>query len=284
MKVERNKSIRNLNTMRIEAFFDYYALPDSIDELKEVVKFAKEKKLKIFFLGNGSNILFSKDFYQDSILIDLKGLNKVKLTEDFLYLECGVTGAKLMNFCIKKGFSGFEFLAGIPGTVGGFVRMNAGSFNQAISDILEKVKFLNLKRMDIFEINKDNLTIKYRNMEVPDNCIIIGGYFKYRVGDRVRIINEIKEKLKIRKLKQPRGYSAGSIFKNGNNYFAGKLIEDAGLKGKRVGDAVISNKHANFIINMGNARGRDVLTLIEIAEETVKNKFGVKLEREVIVV
>jgi UDP-N-acetylmuramate dehydrogenase len=283
MKIVKNKNIRNLNTLKVESIFEYYVKPDTIAELKDAILFAKKNRFTTYFIGNGSNTLFSKEFYRKNLLIDLKGFDKLILENDYLYCECGVLGMRLINFCIKNSISGFEFLAGIPGTVGGFIKMNAGSFSTTISDILEKVDILDLNKMNILELNKSQLNFEYRKLTGIDDKLILGGYFKYSHNSIEKIKSEIKRKIKLRREKQPKGFSCGSVFKNSKSYYAGKLIEDAGLKGKNIGDAAVSEKHANFIINRGKAKGRDVLKLIETIENEVKHRFNINLEREVIV-
>ncbi len=283
MKIVKNKSIKQLNTMKVDSIFEFYSIPKSLNELREVLIFAKENNLEMYILGNGSNTLFSKKNYKNSILIDLKGINKIYLENNYLYCEAGVLGRKLINFCIKKNIGGFEFLTGIPGSVGGFLKMNAGSFGKNISDIVDKIKILKIDTLECVDIDKNQVEFEYRAMKIGNNIIILGAWFNIFYLNGKKIKSEIKKNIKIRREKQPRGFSFGSVFKNGKDYYAGKLIEKAGLKGITFGDAEVSEKHANFIINRGNATGEDILNLIEKVETEVFDKFNIQLKREVVV-
>ncbi len=282
--IKENINMKNMNTLKIETIAKYYSEPENIERLKDCINFAKENGLEIFILGNGSNIIFSKDYYEDTLFINMKNFKKIERIENKIVVEAGVKSGDLINFCIKNEISGFEFLAGIPGRIGGMIKMNAGAFGREISELLDELKIFDINSYEIEWIKKESIEFKYRELIGLDKKIIIAGKFRVSYSSKKIIKNKVKEFLKIRKKKQPSGFSAGSIFKNPENNFAGKLIEECNLKGFSFNDAFISEKHANFIINKGNAKGKDILKLIEIAKNKVKNKFGIDLEEEVKIV
>ena len=277
------KNLENHNSMKLKAVSEYYVKIDKEKDLEDVFKFINDKKLNFHIIGKGSNILFSKDFYKDTLVIDLKGLSKIKLDKEVI-CEAGVSGKDFLNFCIKNEIEGFEFLAGIPGTVGGFVRMNAGAFGCEISEFVKSIKIFDINERKTNNLTKNDLNFSYRNLKNIKNKIILSINFQIRKGSKKAIKERINNFMQIRKNKQPQGFNFGSVFKNGKDYYAGKLIEDCGLKGFNIGDAVISEKHANFIVNKGNAKGIDVLKLIETVEKKVKDKFGITLKKEVVVI
>ena len=282
--IRENVNMRRFNTFRLESVVKYYAKPENVESLIETLKFAHENNLNLFILGNGSNIIFAEDFYDNLLVIDMKGFSKIELENNELISQAGVKTNNLINFCIVNGISNFEFLAGIPGTVGGMIKMNAGAFGREISDFLIDIEVLDMVNYNILKIKKDDLKFEYRHTSNLDGKIILKARFNFKRDDPERIKKRVKEYLNKRLKNQPKGASAGSIFKNPENNFAGKLIEDAGLKGCKINDAVISKKHANFIINEGNAKGKDVLNLIKLIKEKVKRKFNIQLQEEVEIV
>jgi len=282
--IKENMSMKDLNTFKLETKVKFYAKPNNLGELKNIIKFAKNKNLKIFILGNGSNIIFRKIFYNDLLIIDMKNFNKIHIHEKKLIAQSGVKSSMLLNYCIKNEISGFEFLAGIPGTIGGMIKMNAGAFGNSISEILEEMIVLNIENLNEEILNKQNLDFKYRKVLGLENRIIIKAIFSFKKDERENIKKKIKDFILSRKQRQPSGFSAGSIFKNPENKFAGKLIEECGLKGFTINDAYVSNKHANFIINKGNAKGEDVLKIINVIKKKVLEQTGIELEEEVIIV
>lgn len=246
----------------------WFCSPKNSDELKEALQFAKKHKLKIFIIGAGSNVLFSD-----------KGYNGLVIK---LAFGAGQSLSYLVNSLSKQGYDGLECLAGIPGSVGGAVYMNAGQAGVTIGDLVSKVWTMDFNGKEkVF--SKVQCKFGYRKSVFQKLKLIITRVeLKLQKGDvaeiRKKISNAIKEKI----FKQPYDLpSAGSIFKNPKGHFAWKLIEDAGLKEKRIGDAMISEKHANFIVNMGKAKAADVLALIKIIQTTVKKKFKVKLLPEI---
>jgi len=282
--IKKNVNLKDFCTMKINALTKYLAIPETLTDLTNIIEFSIKNNLKIFILGNGSNVIFSKLTYNDTIFISLKNFNKIELRNNILICESGVLSSKLLNFCIKNNIGGFEFLAGIPGTLGGILKMNAGAFGKEIEQLVLEIECFDLKKFTQIILNKKQLKFEYRKLELPNNYIITKAKLRIQNKEKEIIKNEIKKILKKRKLKQPSEPSAGSIFKNSKQYIAGKIIDECGLKGFKIGNAKISEKHANFIINTGNATGPEVYNLIKYIEDKVEKEKQVKLEKEVIIV
>lgn len=275
MKIEKNKSLKELTTWKVGGPADFFINAKTENDLKEAILFAKKQDIPFEVIGNGSNILVKDAGYKGLIIknsysqIKLIGKNKIECSS-------GTQLSQLIKFAKDNGLYGIEFLWGIPGTVGGAIIGNAGMNNQGISKILTKIKAIN-KAGDIINIKRDDIKFSYRNSSLKKNkLLIISAEFKLSIKN-----NRNTENLPEKRLKQPKGFSAGSVFKNPKKIAAGKLIEEAGLKGKKIGGAQISEMHGNFILNINNARSEDILKLIKLIQEKVLNKFGVQLKREV---
>jgi UDP-N-acetylmuramate dehydrogenase len=281
MIIERDRSLKMLNTMRIDSKVDYYIKLNDFKEIFKAVHLAKKHSLRILFLGNGSNILFAKNRYKNMAIIDLKGLNRITETDDKISVEAGVSIGKFLNFCIKNSIKDYEFLSGIPGSIGGAVFMNAGAFGQEIGEFVINLEIYDSDEDKIYTLHKKDLSFSYRSLENFNNKVILKVNLRKNKGDKKEIKDKIQYFLLKRREKQPKGFSLGSVYKNGKDFFAGALIEKAKLKGENIGDAYVSEKHANFIINRGSATGDDVLKLMHKIEKNVFDKFSVKLIREV---
>lgn len=278
MKILKNKILKKYTTFRIGGKADFFAEPESIDEIIKAVQFAKEKKIPFVVMGNGSNILVNDKGYR-GLVIKMKN-EKLKIKNDLMVCEAGVPLSRIINEALKHKLSGTEFLAGIPGTLGGAIVGNAGTSNKRISDILESVKLLK-SNGKIIETKKDYFKFGYRESKIKKNGdIILEAILKLKKNDKKIIQKNITKIIKKRE-KQPYGYSAGSVFKNPEKYKAAELIEKAGLKDRKKGDAQISKEHANFIINLEKATSSDVKYLINEVRKEVLNKFSVQLEREI---
>jgi len=203
----------------------------------------------------------------------------MRIENDLVIVESGVTIARFVDFCVQRGFQGVEMLPGIPGTVGGAIMMNAGSYGGEISDYLTEVSVLRGDK--VVSVPRAEGRFAYRRSGFGDD-VILGASFRLPVGDKAEIMRKRRELLMKRNRAQPVNFpNSGSMFKNPPDNFAAKLIEDAGLKGTRRGEAQISERHANFIVNLGGATAEDVLELIELARRTVHEKFSINLELEV---
>jgi len=280
MKLKKNELLLKRTTFKVGGPAKYYCEPKSIEEIKKALLFAKAKKLKTFFLGNGSNLLISDKGFNGMVI--KPRMSRAVVSGESAAVESGVTIAKLVNLLAEKGLTGLEFMTGIPGSVGGSVAMNAGQGIRASGDQVIRVRALD--RMGREKIlTKKQCAFGYRkSIFQKGNLIITKVEFKLKKGNPKEIKETIKKLWRDRLIKQPYDLpSAGSVFKNPKGKFAGRLIEEAGCKGMRVGDAQVSEKHANFIVNLGRARASEVIRLMKKVQQKVKGKFGIKLEPEV---
>ena len=274
-------------SFRIGGTADYFIKITSINELKDILKIAKKFDVPVFIAGNGTNLLVKDGGIRGFVLkLELKDFSIKRNNDEIIVtVESGLTLAALANISIKEEITGFEFLAGIPGTIGGAVRMNAGAYGSEIKDVLVKTKYMTydgkIKTLDL----KDH-EFEYRNSIFSKlDGIIIETTLVGHSGKKEKIENKIKELNEARKEKQPLEYpSAGSTFKRMEGYIASKLIDECGLKGYSIGDAEVSTKHAGFIINKGNASADDVLSLINYVKKKVKSEYDVNIEMEILVI
>ena len=281
-RVQTNFPLKQLTTFRIGGPAAYVVTPSSLDELKKVLLLCRENGLKTLILGNGSNILASDEGFQGVVIHLDAEFCKVRIQTCIVEAECGISLSALAKRVAEKGLSGLEFASGIPGSLGGAVYMNAGAYGSEMKDILLEVTILdalgNVRRLD-----KAELQMGYRT-----------SIFQYKSWTLLSVILQLEEstpeKVKAtmqdldrqRNAKQPRDRpSAGSIFKRPEGHYAGTLIEQAGLKGYQIGGAMVSPKHAGFIVNTGEATCQDVINLIRHIQAVVKEKSGVQLEPEV---
>lgn len=278
-KILLNEPLAKYSTFKIGGPADIYIEPRNVDELLNLLRYLKEKEIDFVILGNGSNVLISDEGFRGAVINLESGLNFIKVEAEFVVVGAGVKLARFVDFCIENGFRGVEMLAGIPGTLGGAIIMNAGAYSGEISDYLVDVDVI--RDFNLVRLKKDECGFGYRTSKLA-NDVVVQARFKFPPGD-IEEMKKIRREILIkRNLSQPVNFpNAGSIFKNPPGDYAGRLIEHAGLKGVQIGDAQISEKHANFIINKGNAKAKDVLELINLAQSKVYEKFGVKLELEI---
>lgn len=255
----------------------------SCEELKKTVIFCKENNIKTLIIGNGSNLLIRDKGFDGAVIHLGRDFDDIKLTEDGV-VEClaGTSLVKLCRFALENSLTGLEFAYGIPGTVGGGAYMNAGAYGGELKDVMSRCDHMD-KEGNTGSFEKDELKLSYRSSAYKDSELIITkAYFKLEKGDKDKIKEAMDDVMQRRKDKQPLEYpSAGSTFKRPEGYFAGKLIEDCGLKGVSVGGAMVSEKHSGFIINYDNATSSDILRLIGLVQDTVLANTGVFLETEV---
>lgn len=260
----------------------YLVRPKSIGEIVFTVSCCKEHNINYFIMGKGSNLIVSDDGY-DGVIIKLgEYFNEVLVEEDTLWAQSGALMSIVAAKALQNTLGGLEFASGIPGTVGGAVTMNAGAYGGEMSQITESVKVMDEKG-SILQLNRKELDFGYRQSIFQKSpYLILEVEMKLDKGSYEDIRNTMKEMTEKRMQKQPLNFpSAGSVFKRPEGHFAGKLIEDAGLKGLSVGGARVSPLHAGFIINEGNATAQDIINLIAIVKNTVYEKFGVMLQQEV---
>jgi len=263
-----------------------YALviPDSPEEISAVITWCKEAGKKFWILGNGTNVI-APDAGYDGVIIKIGDtFNKIFAEGTTVKAQAGALMTALSNLACERGLTGLEFAGGIPGSVGGGVVMNAGAYGGELKSVITKITAL--KDGKIVEIPGEDCGFGYRNsIFQTGEYIILEAEFKLDEGKKEEIRAEIDEFNRRRREKQPLNYpSAGSTFRRPEGYFAGKLIEDSGLKGMTIGGAAVSELHAGFVINKGGATASDILSLIELIKNTVFDKFGVKLETEVRVI
>lgn len=278
--IKENVSLKTLTTLKVGGISKYVFYPKNVTSLKKALTLFKETNINYKIFGNGSNIIPSDKIY-DGVIIKLSSLNNLKINDEVIEVEAGYSLMKLAKEVIKLGLSGLEWANGIPGTIGGAVYMNAGAYKQDMSFVLEKITVLD-ENMNIVTLNKDELDFSYRHSRLmEENLICLSATLKLEKKD-ISLIEEVVNKRKEKRMEtQPLEYpSAGSVFRNPFNDFAGRLVEECNLKGKQIGGAMISLKHANFIINKDNATGKDVLDLINLAKKEVKEKFNIELKQE----
>ena len=277
-----NEPMSKHTTFHIGGAADYFL--EITDEacLMKVIKVCKEKELSVFVLGNGSNLLVGDGGIRGVVLHFKKHFCGIKIELNKVYAQCGVMLSKLAKSAEENSLSGFEAISGIPGTLGGALYMNAGAYEVEVCRCLKKIRYLD-EDLTIKEAEKENCGFEYRkSMFTNTNKIILSAEFELEFGEQEEIKRKVAEYTQKRTSKQPlEKFSAGSTFKRPKGYFAGALIEGAGLKGLCVGDAEVSKKHAGFVVNNKNATAEEVLKLLELVEEKVFEKYGVKLEPEV---
>ena len=280
MKIIQNEPMKNHTTFKIGGFADEFCEAASIQDVFSALEYAKEKNLPIFVMGNGSNLLVSDKGIRGLVLKLSDKFSKCEIIGDIIRAESGILLSSLSKTAQKNSLTGMEFAAGIPGTLGGAIYMNAGAYGGEMKDIVKSVTYLKYGEIKKIE---SGFGFGYRKSVFADsNAIILEAELKLEKGNSDEIWAKMEELKKRRVEKQPLSMaSAGSTFKRPEGYFAGKLIEDAGLKGYAVGGAAVSEKHSGFVVNKGNAKAEDVISLIRYIQKTVKEKFGVELETEV---
>lgn len=281
MKILCNVDLKTLNTYRLGEKVSRVFYPESVKDIKTAINMSKKLNLKYKILGNGSNILFKEENFVGSIIC-LKEMNKIKfLKNNLIFVESGAMLSNLVSFMLDNSLTGLEWACGIPATVGGATFNNAGCFDDCFFNHITKVEYLDehLKLKNLIPCDK-NFAYRYSCFKNTTK-IITGVEIKTSKGCKEEIKNKMQEIVFKRTSLQPKGFCAGSVFKNPNNISAGKLIDDCGLKNLQMGDAIVSSKHANFIMNLGNAKCEDVLKLIEIVKTIVYNKYGINLECEI---
>ncbi|MDO8955899.1 MAG: UDP-N-acetylmuramate dehydrogenase [Deltaproteobacteria bacterium] len=277
------------SSFRVGGRVDYLAFPSDIQDLQEVLRRCNQQGVRYFVLGNGTNLLVRDGGIRGMAISLSRGFLRVEEVgggpgENLILAEAGGPLGKLVEFSSEKGLTGLEFAAGIPGTVGGAIFMNAGAFKEEMKGVLHSVRLMDPEG-NISEKGKNELRFSYRSLEVEKGEVILGAQFSLRPENGQRVKAKVEENIRWRKTKQPWDLpSAGSVFKNPVQGPAGRFVEEAGLKGSRIGDAQVSEQHANFIVNRGKARARDILTLVKIIREKVFKEKGVWLETEIQVV
>lgn len=286
-KVFKNEPMKKHTSFRIGGTADIYVKPDNVDDIQYIVQFAQKNNIPLLIIGNGSNLLVKdngirgivlKPNIQEIVLQEKE--NEVNIT-----LGAGVPLPKISIEMSKKGYTGLEFAAGIPGTIGGAIRMNAGAYGGEIKDVVLSTTYMDLEG-NVKTINNEQHEFEYRkSIFAKYKYIILNTNIKLQKGNIEEIEQKIASNMQSRKEKQPIDMpSAGSTFKRQEGIITAKLIDEAGLKGFSIGDAQVSEKHAGFIVNKGNATAKDILELTNYIQDKVYEKFNVKIELEIEVV
>ena len=281
----KEANLKKYNTYKIDAKCQYLIFPKNREEIIEIIRFLKNNNIKFLVLGNGSNVIFSKEYY-DGVVIKLDRLNKLNINSNIVEVESGYSLIKLATETANMGLSGLQFASGIPGSIGASIAMNAGAYNHSLSELVETVEVLN-PNYELIIMKKEELDFNYRDSFLKRNkdYIVISCRLKLTNGNKTEILEKINTR-RIRRIEtQPLEYpSAGSVFRNPEGMSAGAIIEECNLKGYSIGGAMISKKHANFIINYNNATGKDIIELINVIKKEVLKKYNIELVLEQIII
>jgi len=287
--IKSNEPLSRHTSYAIGGPADILAWPADREDLLLLLQAIKTRKLRYYILGGGTNLLVRDGGFR-GVMIALQRMNTIKIEREYrsiggsfavVYAEAGASLASLLSFAVQQGFTGIEFAAGIPGTVGGAICMNAGTSLGEMGDIVESVALISPDG-ELVTRRAEEMAFGYRTASVPEGHLVLEVRVVLRRDDKEKIKARIKKLLDTRKQRQPWGFpNAGSVFKNPQEESAGMLIESAGLKGKMVGDAQVSEKHANVIVNTGEAKATDILALMGLVKEKVLEVSGVRLEPEI---
>ncbi|MGN0205183.1 MAG: UDP-N-acetylmuramate dehydrogenase [Coprococcus sp.] len=282
----RNEPMADHTTFRIGGPADYFVIPENSEALGKGIALCRSTGIPYFITGNGSNLLVGDGGYRGVIFNICRTMDEVIYEEEnsriIVTAGAGIMLAKLAREISEKGYVGFEYATGIPGTLGGAVTMNAGAYGGEIRDAILWAEVMD-EEGRILRLEKEELKLSYRHsVMMEEKYIVLKAAFCFDRGERDSIMERVGQLARTRREKQPLEYpSAGSTFKRPEGYFAGKLIQDCGLKGYRVGDAMVSEKHSGFVVNAGHATASDVVALIQYVQQTVKERFHVVIEPEI---
>jgi UDP-N-acetylmuramate dehydrogenase len=280
--VEKNVFLKNYTTFRIGGPAKYFYSAKTKKDIIKAILVAKKLNLPFFILTGGSNLLVSDRGFK-GLVIRIEN-RELRIKNHTIYAEAGTPLALVVSKARENNLTGLEWAIGIPGMIGGAIKGNAGAFGKSMADIVKSVEVFDVKTEKVKKLSKKDCKFSYKEsiFKKNPNLIILSVELKLKKGNEKKIKEKLKEYLDYRKKTQPLGFfSAGSIFKNPKGFFVGELGEKCGLKGKKIGQAEISEKHANFIVNLGKAKAKDVIELIKLIKRKVKNKFNIELEEEI---
>lgn len=281
IRILENSDLKKYTSFKLNTVASLIVFPENVDSLIKLLKYLKESNIKYKIIGNGSNLIFINDIY-DGVLIRLDSLNNIDINDTVIKVGAGYSLIKLASVACKSGLTGLEFASGIPGTVGGAVFMNAGAYKSDMGYIVSEIKVLD-SNLEVKTLYNKDLNFHYRSSFLQEHrdYICLEATIVLKHGNKKDIEELMEERKQRRIMTQPLEYpSAGSVFRNPNGDFAGRLIEAVGFKNKHINDAYVSDKHANFIINKGSATGKDIKCLIDEVKKTVKKEFGIELKEE----
>lgn len=281
-KIIYNEEMKKHTTFKIGGPVDAMIIATKEEEIIDAVKFLREKDIDFLIMGNGSNLLIKDGGIRGVVVKIAKEFSNIKINDNSIYCQAGALLSTVSNVALKHSLKNFEFASGIPGTIGGAITMNAGAYGGEMKDVVNKVRVLD-RNNEVKEYTNEEMNFRYRNSRVwEEGLIVLGVELNLEKGDYSSIKEIIDDLTYKRTSKQPLEYpSGGSTFKRPEGYYAGKLIDDAGLRGLRHGGAMVSEKHCGFVINKDNARCEDVMHLISVIQKIVKDKYGVELQREI---
>ena len=277
-----NEQMSRHTTFRIGGPADYFVTPSKEEEIEAVIHVCRQYNVPFYIMGNGSNLLVGDKGYRGAVIQIFKKMYSIEVKENQICAQAGALLSKIAAKALKAGLTGFEFASGIPGTLGGALVMNAGAYGGEMKQVLKSARVLDIQG-NIFTLSAEQMEFGYRtSIFAKKGYIVLNAVIELQSGDKEAIREKMEELRERRVTKQPLEYgSAGSTFKRPEGYFAGKLIEDAGLRGFRIGDAQVSEKHCGFVINRGNATAAEVIELMEQVVSRVEKNSGVHLEPEV---
>lgn len=283
--IKLNEPMKNHTSFKVGGPADIFITPHDETEIRDVLKLCRENEYPVFVMGNGTNLVVRDGGIRGVVLKIFDGLNKISVEGNIITAQAGTLLSCLSKTALKYSLKGLEFACGIPGTVGGAIAMNAGAYNGEIKDVIYSADVID-DNFEIRTLSREELNMGYRTSLVSaKGYITVKARFSLVPGEYDEIKDRMDTLTRRRKEKQPLHMpSAGSTFKRPEGSFAPKLIEEAGLKGRRVGDAMVSQMHSGFIVNMGNATAMDILQLIDVVRKEVYSKFGIMLEPEVKVI
>lgn len=280
--VVSDEPMRKHTTFRIGGNADIFVRPESKEQIAEILRLCREQDVPYFILGNGSNLLVGDRGFRGVVINIMDNMNDIKVDGGIIKAQAGAMLIKVSRAARDNSLTGLEFASGIPGTIGGAIYMNAGAYGGEMKDVVTKVTAMDAEG-EIYTFGTDELEFSYRHSVIQQrDLIVLDVTMELAAGDQKIIDDRMSELAVARRTKQPLEYpSAGSTFKRPEGYFAGKLIMDAGLRGYRVGDAQVSEKHCGFVVNRGNATADDVIKLIDDVKAKVSEEYDVVLEPEV---
>lgn len=283
--VKLDEPMKNHTSFKVGGPADILVTPVSVSQLSQILKLCKNKSVPVFVMGNGTNLIVRDKGIKGVVVKIFDNLNQFTVKDDIITAYAGILLSRVSTIAYENGLTGLEFACGIPGTLGGAVAMNAGAYGGEMKDVVVETEYMD-KDGEIRVVRDDGHQFGYRTSFIQKNSgIVIKTSMKLKKGNKEEIKALMDDLTQRRQEKQPLEMpSAGSIFKRPEGYFAGKLIEDCGLRGHRIGGAEVSQKHCGFIVNTGDAKAKDILDLIEYIRNTVKMKFGVDMQTEVRIV
>lgn len=277
--VKYNEPMSKHTTFKVGGIADIFITVDSKEKLLKTLEMLKNEKITI--IGNGSNLLVTDEGIRGIVL--KYTANTCEINDTIVKVDSGMTNARFANALLNKELTGYEFAAGIPGTIGGAIVMNAGAYGREMKDVVLETEFLDFETNEIRIFKNEELNFEYRKSIFENKKgIILSATFKFEHGNKNEIDEKMKEYAQKRRDTQPLDMpSAGSTFKRGNGFITAKLIDEAGLKGYSIGGAEVSTKHAGFIVNKGKATAKDIIDLIKYVQKEIYQKFGEKIEPEI---